>query len=186
MIEKDHEANLDKNLISGRRIKTEQQQHVYVSDTTITSGQIIWTSGVNKQLITSGGQKVHSLLHMRTVVQAAVWPVVAVEEETKMLVTVTVSMPAETMSYFLFRHHHHQPLLIFGGKIQIRPLENLLQEKPEFVIVPLAVQITIPGCPYRPRHPHRPPAILRWTHPLYQSLGQPLGSYPGPHLDPHS
>jgi len=41
MIEKDHEANLDKNLISGRRIKTEQQQHVYVSDTTITSGQII-------------------------------------------------------------------------------------------------------------------------------------------------
>ena len=126
----------------------------------------------------------HSLLHMRTVVQAAVWPVVAVEEETKMLVTVTVSMPAETMSYFLFRHH--QPLLIFGGKIQIRPLENLLQEKPEFVIVPLAVQITIPGCPYRPRHPHRPPAILRWTHPLYQPLGQPLGSYPGPHLDPHS
>ena len=164
MIEKDREVNLDKNL-SGR-IKTEQQHVCVISDN--TTGRI-WTSGVNKQL-TSGHQQVHSLLHTRTVVQAVVLPVAV--GETKMLVTVTVPMPATT--YFRFRH---QPL-IFGGKIQMW-LVNL-QEKPEFVIALRAVQITIPGCPSRQRLPHHHPPdlppILRRAH----LLRPPLGPYPDP------
>ena len=132
----------------------------------------ICTSGVNKQ--STSGQQVLHRLHTRTVVQAVVSPAV-VGETNKVLVTVTVLMPAAAMSYFHFRQQQ-QPL-IFGGKIQMSLRLNL-QERPEFVIVPLAAQITMPGCPSHPRLPHiprpglrpglrprpRPRPIPRWAH----------------------
>ena len=149
----------------------------------------ICTSGVNKQP-TSGQQVLHRL-HTRTVVQAVVSPAV-VGETNKVLVTVTVLMPAAAaMSYFHFRQQQQQQPLIFGGKIQMSLRLNL-QERPEFVTVPLAAQITITGCLSRPRLPHHhpdpppisrvvpppiprvvPPPIPRWAHLLLRPCPGP-------------